>query len=328
MELAPIALFAYDRPAHTRKTVEALRSNVLAAESELHIFSDGPRSAEVAPRVEAVRRYLKTVDGFRSIRIATREQNAGLSASIIAGVTELAESRGRVIVVEDDLVTSAFFLTYMNDALNVYEHEPAVISAHGYVYPHRSMLPDTFFLRGADCWGWATWKRGWGLFNPDAAALLDELRARKLTRDFNFKFHGFTSMLKAQASGHIDSWAIRWYASAFLLGKLTLYPGTSLVRNIGFDASGTHSRRPNRFFDVPIATDGVPVRRQALVEDRHARREFEKFFLRRRMQSYVSAAWYLVRHPNAIGESLNRRSTGARFGPAVSGADSVATKEL
>jgi hypothetical protein len=305
-DLAPIALFAYNRPSHTQRTVEALLNNTLASESDLHVFCDGPKSTESVAPVEAVRRYLETVRGFRSISITTRERNAGLSASIVDGVTELVTRYGRVIVVEDDILTSPFFLAYMNDALTLYESESNVISIHGYVYPHRAMLPDTFFLRGADCWGWATWERGWTLFNPDAGALLQELRRTGLGRQFDFKYHPYTDMLRAQSRGSIDSWAIRWYASAFLLGKLTLYPRVSLVTNIGLDGSGTHSKWAVRSFSGPMASSAVHVERMPPLESGPARREFERFFLRTRIQSLIATGWNLIRHPRAANRRLAR----------------------
>jgi hypothetical protein len=306
MDLAPIALFAYKRPGHMRQTVEALLENELASQSDLHIFSDGPRSPEEAPHVEAVRRYAQTVRGFRSITLTTRSHNAGLSTSIIEGVTQIVRQYGRVIVVEDDIVTSPFFLAYMNDALTLYEREHDVISIHGYVYPHRALLPETFFMRGADCWGWATWQRGWSLFNPNAEELLAELNGKRLGGEFNFKYHRYTAMLKAQARGWIDSWAIRWYASAFLLGKLTLYPGTSLVRNIGVDGSGTHSTWTVGSLRAAIANAPIRVQPTPPMEDASARREFENFFLKMRILSVGLGSWNLLRHPRAAGGAVMR----------------------
>lgn len=238
---APIALFAYKRVHHLRQTVEALASNSLAAESDLFVFADGARTAADEADVRAVRDYIGSITGFRSITPILRDSNMGLSASIISGVTELITTHGEVIVVEDDLVTSPYFLAYMNAALRLYRDDERVISVHGYLYPLSVRLPETFFLRGADCWGWATWQRGWDLFEADGRKLLAELEQQKLTRSFDLNgAYPYTNMLRDQVSGRNDSWAIRWHASAFLNGRLTLYPGCSLVRNIGFDASGTH----------------------------------------------------------------------------------------
>ena len=141
---------------------------------------------------------------------------------------------------EDDLITSPFFLQYMNEALDKYEHTEEVTSIHGYCLPIDYPGP-LFFLKGADCWGWATWRRGWELFNADGRELMLQLKRKKLMYAFDFEgSHDYAGMLQQQIDGHIDSWAIRWYASAFLANKLTLYPGRSLVRNIGADGSGTH----------------------------------------------------------------------------------------
>jgi len=241
MNLAPIALFVYNRLGHTQKTIEALQKNELARQSDLIIFSDGSKNNQDAQKVNAVRNFLQNMDGFRSVQLVVREKNFGLAKSIITGVTEITGKYGKVIVLEDDLITSPYFLKYMNDALEKYEYDDKVISIHGYVYPVKQELPETFFLRGADCWGWATWKRGWDLFEVDSKKLFSQIKDEKLEYAFDIDgSYPFSQMLKMQIYGLNNSWAIRWRASAFLADKLTLYPGHSLVSNRGFDQSGTH----------------------------------------------------------------------------------------
>lgn len=273
MSTAPVALFTYNRPEHTRRTVEALLMNQSAAETDLFVFSDGPKTTDDTVKVESVRRYLAAVEGFRATHIIHRPCNLGLAQSIIAGVTEVCLSHGRVIVLEDDMLTSPWFLRFMNDGLSTYEADPEVISIHGYIYPVPGVLPETFFLRGADCWGWATWGRAWKHFNPDGSALLAELSRRKLTHEFDLDgAYNFTAMLKDQIAGRNNSWAIRWHAAAFLLNKLTLYPGRSLVQNIGLDNSGTHCVTTDAFATVP-ADRAVRICRLPLTENRDARRQ-------------------------------------------------------
>jgi hypothetical protein len=270
--------FAYKRPWHTRQTVEALQKNELAADSDLFIYSDAPKDEDAALGVREVRECIRAVNGFRSIRIIERKQNHGLARSIISGVSEVVAQFGRIIVLEDDMVTSPWFLRYMNDALEFYRDEERVISIHGYCYPVRAKLPETFFLRGADCWGWATWQRGWELFEPDGKKLLDELRERGLTHKFDFDgAYGYTADLENQVNGVIDSWAIRWYASAFLRDKITLYPNKSLIHNIGIDESGTHCEATDKY-DTDISREAVRVEKIFLEENTAARRAFRRFF--------------------------------------------------
>ncbi|MFH2139891.1 MAG: glycosyltransferase family 2 protein [Pseudomonadota bacterium] len=275
---APICLFVYNRPWHARRTVESLQENRLARESDLFIFSDGAKVGEDEDKVSEVRRYIQQIDGFRSVSIVEHRENLGLAASVINGVTSILDNWGRIIVLEDDMETSPYFLEYMNDALVKYADDERVVSAHGYVYPLGSELPEAFFLPGADCWGWATWSRGWELFNPDGKHLLGEINRHQLacTFDFNGSFP-YSRMLAEQVAGRNDSWAIRWYASAFLAGKLTLYPGRSLVRNIGNDNSGTHCRETRQYESAlsmtPIRLDDIEVE-PSLVE----RKRFETYF--------------------------------------------------
>jgi hypothetical protein len=282
--LAPIALFVYNRKQHTEKTVEALRKNTLASQSDLFIFSDGKKGDDSSNRVTEVREYLKTISGFKSVTIKESETNKGLAKSIIAGVTEIVNHFGKIIVVEDDLVTSPYFLSYMNQGLDMYENENNVASIHGYVYPIKQeyveKLPETFFIRGADCWGWATWKRAWNIFEPEGQKLLDEIKKQKLEEEFNFNnTFDYTGMLKAQTEGKNNSWAIRWYASAFLANKLTLYPKESLVTNIGFDGSGTHDKVGGKnIFGDSVSDTEIKIKPIVIQESEIGRQAFAKYF--------------------------------------------------
>jgi hypothetical protein len=271
---APVALFVYDRPDHLAQVAQALGANPQAAASRLFVFVDAPKSAAAAPRVEAVRRLARNIGGFKSSVVVEQEKNLGIAASIVQGVSRLTEEFGCVIVLEDDLVPSRHFLRYLNDALRLYADDEQVVSVHAYSYPVDGELPETFFLRGADCWGWATWKRGWDLFEPDGRKLLLELERRGLTRAFDFDgSYPYTQMLRDCIAGLNDSWAIRWYASAFLQERLTLYPGSAQVRNIGVDGSGIHVGATRRF-DNPDWGRALRLEPIAVEESRAARQAF------------------------------------------------------
>lgn len=279
---APIALFCYRRPVHLARTLEALAGNPGASESELVIFADGPRSEQDRADVEATREVAARARGFASVEVRAAAENQGLAPSIIAGISAMVKAHGRVIVVEDDLVTAPYFLKYMNEGLALYADADRVASIHGYVYPCATPLPETFFLRGADCWGWATWARAWALFESDGAKLLAELRQRRLTRDFDLGgAFPYTRMLKDQIAGRNSSWAIRWHASAFLADRLTLYPGRSLVQNIGNDASGTHASASD-LYRVELSDRPIAVRALPLQQSEQAVQAFANFFRRQR----------------------------------------------
>jgi len=278
---APIALFVYNRLEHTKKTIDSLRDNYLAECSELHIFSDGPRndSIEDESRVCKLRKYIHSIQGFKIVHIYESRSNLGLATSIISGVTDIVNRYGSVIVIEDDLITSKYFLTFMNEGLGYYAKDDRVISIHGYVYPCKESLPPSFFLKGADCWGWATWKRGWNLFEADGTKLLNEITAKNLKEEFNFgNSYDYVGMLERQIAGKINSWAIRWYASAFIKNKLTLYPGKTLVQNIGFDGSGTHCANIETYFDN-LHQDKLNIETE-VKPSKLAFRAFQNYFIR------------------------------------------------
>ncbi len=242
MSFAPIALFSYNRPAHMRRTVESLLANELAAASDLYIFSDGPRDPAQVPAVAEVRRYAKSVSGFRSVNVVERAGNLGLANSIIDGTTRLLREFGRVIVLEDDLVVSPQFLEYMNRALDRYQDDDSAMQVSGYMFPiDIAAETDAFFMPFTTSWGWATWDRAWQHFDPEMRGFDTLARDRPLRDSFNLDgAYDYFDMLERQRRGRIDSWAIRWYLSVFIRGGLTLYPAMTLVRNTGFDGSGTH----------------------------------------------------------------------------------------
>ena len=274
---APILLFTYNRLKHTKNTIEALKVNKLAVESDLFIFSDAAKTTAVEPAVLTVRAYLRTITGFKKIIIIERETNFGLGRNIISGVTEILKTAHSVIVLEDDLIVSPYFLDFMNDGLQTYENEQQVISIHGYTYPVSRPLPETFFIKGADCLGWATWQRGWKEFESDGQILLDRLTTEKKTDEFDFGgTFPYTQMLKDQILGKNTSWAVRWYASSFLNNRYTLYPGKSLVYHAGGDGSGTNTGF-NSLLDVELSKDRITVVKKEVQQDEQAYQEFKKF---------------------------------------------------
>ena len=239
--LSPILLFVYNRLTHTQRCVEALLRNPLASESELFVYSDGAKDASQQETVNEVRNYIHSISGFKNIIVTERNENWGLARNIIDGVTTQVNQYGRVIVLEDDLVVAPHFLKFMNDALEAYKNEPKVGHIQGCDFTQDPTLPDTFLIKWTGSWGWATWDRAWKHFNPNGKALLQELEARKLTYTFDFDGkYGYTRMLRRQIEGKNNSWAIRWNASLFLKGILSLNVGRSLVQNEGFDGSGTN----------------------------------------------------------------------------------------
>lgn len=240
--LAPIALFVYNRPQHTARTLKFLAQNELASESRLFIFSDGFKSSADEASVNEVRELLKTVEGFKSVEIIERSENMGLANSIIAGVGRLTADYGQVIVFEDDLISSPHTLTYFNEALNRYRNEEKVMHIGAYMYNLKDTeLPETFFYRAATSWGWATWSRAWQHFEPNIDTLMSRFDAAKKSAFSIEHTMNFWKQMQDFKNGRNNSWAIRWYASIFLKGGLTLNPSHSLVNNIGHDGTGIHS---------------------------------------------------------------------------------------
>ena len=157
MTCAPILLFVYNRPEHTRRCIESLTRNALAADSTLYIYADGPKDTTQQTAVDEVRSYLRTISGFKTVNLIERKENWGLARNIIDGVTTQVNRYGKVIVLEDDLVVAPYFLQFMNDALETYKDEPKVGHIQACDFTQDPSLPDTFLIKWTGSWGWATW---------------------------------------------------------------------------------------------------------------------------------------------------------------------------
>jgi hypothetical protein len=246
---APIALFVYNRPQHTLKTLEALKANKLAVETKLFIYSDAAKTTEEEENVAAVREIIGKVTGFKTVSVMKAKTNFGLAQAIIFGVTDLLKQFGRIIVFEDDLISSPNALKYFNDALEFYQDEEKLMHISAYMYPldPEQDLPDSFIYRAVHSWGWATWQRAWQHFNPDIDALIAGFDKTKINE---FSIEGkmnFWKQMQEFKKGKNNSWAIRWYASVFLRGGLSLNPSKSLILNIGHDGSGIHSNKEEMY---------------------------------------------------------------------------------
>jgi|TARA_R110002020_G_scaffold63136_3_gene168433 FkbM family methyltransferase len=242
--LAPIILFVYNRPSHTEQTLEALSNNELADQSVLYIYCDGPKqnaTSEDVKNIEDVRQILEKKQWCREVIIREQDHNLGLANSVIQGVTQVIEKHGKVVVLEDDILTGTYFLKFMNEALDLYKNEQKVFGVSGYRFPtSQKIKEETFFLPIMSSWGYGTWKDRWKRVNFNGDELLDLIENKGIGDKLDFGNLKYYKMLKDQVGGKNDSWAIRFYVSMFLEKGVFLYPKQSLLKNIGFDGTGVH----------------------------------------------------------------------------------------
>ena len=252
-DLAPIILFVYNRREHTKQTIQALQKNVLAAKSILYIYTDGTKNKSNNESVQAVREYIKGIDGFKEIIIIERNNNIGLGNNIIDGVTEVLNNYGKAIILEDDLITSQYFIEYMNTGLYYYRDKKKVYSICGFCPEYVSEnIPDNyeydvFCNTRNESQGWGTWNNRWEKVDWLIKDYNEFKKDREKQREFNRSAYNMTEMLKLQMKGIIDSWAIRWDYHIFKNNGVSIFPVNSLIRNIGFDGTGRHSRKTNKY---------------------------------------------------------------------------------
>lgn len=250
-DFAPIVLFAFKRPHHLARTLSALSNNPEFNLSRLFIYCDGPRNALDYLNVYKTREIANQFPHSNKI-VFESDINKGLAKSVIFGVTETIKAYGKAIVLEDDLLVEESFLCYLNQALIKYQNIPKVmqISAYMFSIPEFFGRSETLFLKNVTSWGWATWSHAWEKFDPNATGWELLLSNKKMRREFDVDgSYAYSDMLFRQKKGKIDSWAIYWNWSVYCNSGLVVYPPVTLVKNIGFDGSGTHSQKLN-FKDV------------------------------------------------------------------------------
>lgn len=312
--LSPIVLFVYNRPEHTLQTLEALKNNEGASESILYVYADGPKenaSPETLKKIEETRRVINQSKWCKEVQLIERSSNIGLASNIINGVTEVLDRHERVIVLEDDIVTSKGFLNYMNDALNLYKENKEVMHVSGFMYPHKEKLPETFFFNVALCWGWATWKSSWNCINTNSLDLWKKIKEENLFDKVDkFGSDYLSSQLAHNISGRLNTWFIKWHVSVILNGGYTLYPSVSLVNNIGFDDTGVHNGATDDFENKELAS-GIKVKEIPLKENETAAHIIRTFYERNRNKPSIQKQGYKKKIKKII------RRIGFKFFPEL-----------
>lgn len=255
--IAPIILFLYNRLDHTKRTIEALKRNDLAAESDLYVFCDGPKqnaTQEQVSKVLEVQSFAEHITGFKDVYIKKQSQNKGLANSVISGVSEVVMKYGRVIVVEDDIVTHSFFLRFMNDALAFYEDDKRIFTIGGMtdkIDIPTNYKKDVLVCQRVESWGWATWADRWFSVEWDISQYsIWGKNQKKGIKQLCRGGDDLWGMLQMQNQKKIDSWAVRWQYNMSQQNKLCLRPVYSLVTNVGMDGSGVHCG-PSETGDAP-----------------------------------------------------------------------------
>jgi hypothetical protein len=249
MELAPIVLFTYNRPEHTEKTLESLNRNFLSYESQLIVFSDGPKNPEdqnEIKNISTLRDLVKSKNWCKSVQLICAKENKGAKKSILDGVNEVLEKHKKIIIIQDDLILGNNFLLFMNTALNLYEDEKKIRNISGYSYPiNKGSLKEIFFMNNCSSWGWATWTDRW-----------------KTQTENSGEQNAFKTLINDSS-----------YDSLFVNEGLTLYPKYSLVKNIGFKGEGKYNYEvgfdPNTVISFPSV---------AIEESKIARKNTLHFF--------------------------------------------------
>jgi hypothetical protein len=315
--LSPIVLIAFNRINHFKQTLDALVKNKEAKDSMLYVCIDGPRNAEDKKNQDQMCDYVEIIQNeFQNVKIIKQNSNLGLAKHIIQSVTNIVNQHGKLIVLEDDHCVSEAFLKFMNDALTYYEPHKKVWHIASHTIVNNSKKENEVFLyRVMNCWGWATWKDRWSFFEKDPEALINEFTNEDIKK-FNLDdTEPFWSQVLNNYSGHINTWAIFWYATIFKNKGLCMNPFYSYVRNIGLDGSGVHKNINKKLQDLQVINNDGKFNPQIDIEENFlAVNEIKKYylnnlsslkkitrsliilFLNRRLLGRLQNLWYRIRN--------------------------------
>jgi GT2 family glycosyltransferase len=284
---APVVLFTYKRPIHTKMVLDALSNCDWIQETDVIIYVDGLKQTatqEDKDKIEQTRQVLleyKKSHNFKSLEVHLSDENRGIAYSVKKGAAKELEKYGKIIIMEDDIVPQKGFVKYMNEALDKYENEDTVwgISASAFpLYNENAVKTETFFLPVNSSWGWATWKRTWNKIDFDIEHIFEKFNQNSITqKEYNFGSYYYYQILEAQKDKKIDSWATFFMATMFLEKGWFLFPKKSLVQNTGFDATGTHCTKEDLFFNTAV-TDFVEVSTIPLLIENEGKKQTERAF--------------------------------------------------
>lgn len=256
MNLAPVVVFTYTRFIHLKKVVASLQANHLAKFTDLYVVSDGASRPEDEPLVQNIRNWAKQIKGFQNVEVICRENNFGAFNSIVEAEKYILRKYGKIICLEDDIITSKNFLAFMNSGLSFYYQHPNVLTISGYSHP---INPDTrkdFWVCPYHCpWGYATWEHKWSRidyhYNPYNEMIGSPIHTSKAKKYGKFLLRN----LKADLQQKICAADARICAQMVINNSITIMPSISKVQNIGHDGSGLHSAQTNKFWVELDQTD-------------------------------------------------------------------------
>ena len=278
-ECAPVAIFGFNRPRHLERCLESLEVNREANRTDIFIFVDGPRNENDVRLVNETREIARRAYKFRTVTVVEQEFNLGLGASITSGISYVLKLHHSLIVLEDDLTVSRYFLSYMNQGLDIYKDNSNVGSIHGFNFNFEEPLSEPYFIRGGDCLGWATWADRWSLFSKDSAGTYTKLKKLNLIKAFDLDgSFRYSDILKNEIRDGFHSWAINWHASLFSYGKFTLYPGLSLIEYNGADGSGTHPIKNSTLWDTKLSEKFAWDFPNNVVESKDGLQQLKKYY--------------------------------------------------
>jgi hypothetical protein len=252
----PVVLIIYNRPDKTKKVFEAIR---LLKPSNLFIIADGPKNADDEILCLETRKITSQIDWEVNLRTDIASHNLGNAQRTITGLNRVFEEVEDAIILEDDCVPHQSFFKFCSTLLHKYKHDPLVMHISGCNLLQKTAINSSYFFSRymMPPWGWATWQRAWGKFNPD----MDSWQKHKaeihpIISQENFKVWTDTfEYLRV----HKVTWDIPWNIDIWANKGIGILPAKNLVSNIGFDEEATFTKKHSTYSSLPATELAFPL---------------------------------------------------------------------
>ena len=302
MNLAPIVFFVYNRPFHTIQSLKYLKLNKLYKKTDLIVFIDGPKNdIQDKIKVSLVQDIIHNIKGFKSKKIIFRKKNFGLSKNFISGISSVLKKYEKVIVLEDDNLVSRYFLDYVNSGLEIYKNDKNICAINGYSYPvNKKGISNYFFVKGADTWGWGTWRRAWDEIIWDPQKLLERIKNKNILKKK-------VDLLKNKINKKNDSYTIMYDLSMQLKNRYSLVPKISYSINSGFDGSGRHAKTKTNMYNSVLNQKKIPINKSKVIVSKLYQDRINLFYREKFKQNFINIKIKLIEFTKKIlGKKLEK----------------------
>lgn len=251
----PVLILGYMRFDGILRNLESCKN---AGISKVYLSVDGAKDIESQ---ELQRRELDRIQRLAETQgiklfLRHRHSNAGLAVAVIEGISWFFENEEFGVILEDDLVISSDFFSFVTQALHLFKDQNRVALVSGNNFQMQKPSREVSAAHYPLIWGWATRRTIWN----DFVSSLEKPLFFKINWKLPLSVNAFWwTAAKQSRNGLVDSWAMSFSNYIRMRDLLCLIPPVNLISNNGVDIQAVHSNSSDRFVNFPIIPLGSEI---------------------------------------------------------------------